>query len=49
MQLGRFTKWLKDAAKIKRLRVNERKSGHERYIRFGDLEKLDTLDATFFD
>ena len=34
VQLGRFTKWLKEAAKIKGIIVNERKSGIERYIKF---------------
>lgn len=49
MQLGRFTKWLKEAAKIKGINVIERKSGIERFIRFGSNEKVDAMDATFFD
>ena len=49
LQFVRFTRWMKDAAKIKGIKVTERKSGTERYICFGDLEKVDELDATFFD
>ncbi|MFZ0456493.1 MAG: primase-helicase family protein, partial [Ignavibacteriaceae bacterium] len=44
MEMRRFTKWLKDSAKIKGIGVNERKSGSERYIRLGEKE----LDATLF-
>jgi hypothetical protein len=49
MELRRFTKWLKEAAKIKGIQVTERKSGTERYIKIGISEKVDVVDATFFD
>ncbi|MCL5031407.1 MAG: bifunctional DNA primase/polymerase [Bacteroidetes bacterium] len=48
MQLVRFTRWLKEAAKIKGIKIVERKSGIERYIRLGEAEKVDEMDATFF-
>ncbi len=34
MKLTKFTRWLKEAGRIKNLKVIERKSGSERYIRF---------------
>ena len=49
MQLVRFTRWLKEAAKIKGIKINERKSGIERYVRLGDVKKVDDMDTTFFD
>ena len=50
MEMRRFTKWLKDSAKIKGIAVNERKSGSERYIRLGEQESgsADKLDAGLF-
>jgi|GEM_PF-587683 len=47
MQLGKFTKWLKDAAKIKGINVTERKSGSDRFILLGNNGKSGRLDATF--
>ncbi len=38
MQPVRFSRWLKDAAKIKGVNIIERKSGTERYITVGELE-----------
>jgi len=32
----RFSRWLKEAARIKGIKIFERKSGSERFIRFGD-------------
>ena len=52
MQPVRFSRWLKDAAKIKGVNLSERKSGTERFIIVGELEstsKMDNLDRSFFD
>ncbi len=49
MQLIRFTKWVKEAAKIKGLKISERKSGSERFILLGDAVILDELDESLFD
>jgi len=60
IQPVRFSRWLKETAKIKGIKINERKSGTERYIRIGDLTptlslkkgeggKMDNLDESFFD
>lgn len=45
MQPVRFSRWLKDAAKIRGVNINERKSGTERYITVGELETADKLDT----
>jgi hypothetical protein len=49
MELRAFTKWLKDAALIKGIKIIERKSGTERSITTGGNKNLDVVDATFFD
>ncbi|MBS3945355.1 MAG: bifunctional DNA primase/polymerase [Melioribacter sp.] len=49
IQPVRFSRWLKDAAKIKGIRISERKSGVERFIRLGESTDLDNLDESFFD
>ena len=49
IQPVRFSRWLKDAAKIKGIRLSERKSGVERFIRLGESTDLDNLDKSFFD
>ena len=41
MKSVRFSRWLKDAGKIRGVRVMERKSGIERYVRIGELEAAD--------
>ena len=48
MQPVRFSRWLKDAAKIKGIKFIERKSGSERFIRFGEGKILDELDGNLF-
>jgi ribosomal protein S18 len=48
MQTLRFTRWLKEAAKIKGIRITERKSGSERFILLGESVKVDELDESFF-
>ncbi len=49
MQLVRFTRWLKESAKIRGIKIAERKSGVDRYVRLSDPGKVDEMDATFFD
>ena len=49
IQSVRFSRWLKDAAKIKGIKLSERKSGVERFIRLGESTDLDNLDGSFFD
>jgi len=60
IQPVRFSRWFKEAAKIKGIKITERKSGTDRYIRLGDLtpalslkkgegENVDNLDESFFD
>lgn len=49
IQPVRFSRWLKETAKIKCIKVNERKSGTERFICLGEPKKLDNLDESFFD
>lgn len=44
IQPVRFSRWLKDAAKIKGIKLSERKSGVERFIRLGESTDLDNLD-----
>ena len=41
MQSVRFSKWIREAAKIKGVWVKERKTGMERYIKIGELEAAD--------
>jgi len=54
LQPVRFSRWVKDAAKIKGLKVIERKSGSERFIQIGEPgnytreDKLDNLDGSLF-
>ncbi|MHB1687822.1 MAG: PriCT-2 domain-containing protein [Ignavibacteriaceae bacterium] len=45
MQPVRFSRWLKDASKIKGIKFIERKSGSERFIKFGEGKILDELDG----
>jgi hypothetical protein len=49
IQPVRFSRWLKETAKIKGIKINERKSGTERFICLGEPKKLDNLDESFFD
>ena len=60
IQPVRFSRWFKEAAKIRGIKITERKSGLDRFIRLGDLtlnpspkkgEGLlkDNLDRSFFD
>ncbi|MCL5028148.1 MAG: bifunctional DNA primase/polymerase [Bacteroidetes bacterium] len=49
LQPVRFSRWLKEAARIKGLKVVERKSGMERYLKIGAAEVLDKLDNSLFD
>ena len=49
IQPVRFSRWLKETAKIKGIKINERKSGIERFICLGEPKKLDNLDESFFD
>ncbi|OGU85861.1 MAG: hypothetical protein A2279_07275 [Stygiobacter sp. RIFOXYA12_FULL_38_9] len=49
IQPVRFSRWLREATKIKRIKLTERKSGTERFICLGELKKLDNLDESFFD
>ncbi len=48
LQPVRFSRWLKEAARIKGLKVVERKSGIERYLKIGAAEVLDKLDNSLF-
>ncbi len=41
MQLVRFSRWIREAAKIKGVKVKERKTGMERYVRIGELVAAD--------
>ena len=41
MQPVRFSRWIREAAKIKGVRVKERKTGMERYVRIGEVESAD--------
>ena len=45
MQPVRFSRWLKEAAKVKGVKINERKSGTERYITVGELETANEMDT----
>ena len=38
MKSVRFSRWIREAAKIKGVRVKERKTGMERYVRIGEME-----------
>ncbi len=49
IQPVRFSRWLKETAKIKGINVTERKSGTERFFCLGEPKKLDNLDESFFD
>jgi len=49
LQPVRFSRWLKEAARIKGVKISERKSGVERFVCLGDAKKLDNLDESFFD
>jgi hypothetical protein len=60
IQPVRFSRWLKEATKIKGIKLTERKSGTERFICLGDLtpalslkkgegDNVDNLDESFFD
>ena len=41
MKSVRFSRWIREAAKIKGVKVKERKTGMERYIKIGELEGAD--------
>ena len=41
MQPVRFSRWIREAAKIKGVKVKERKTGMERYVRIGESEAVD--------
>ena len=41
MKSVRFSRWIREAAKIKGIRVKERKTGMERYVKIGELEGAD--------
>ncbi len=60
IQPVRFSRWLKEAAKIKGIKITERKSGTDRFIKLGDLTPTpllkkgegllkDNLDVSLFD
>ncbi len=52
MEPVRFSRWIKEAARVKGKKISERKSGTERFIKIGEtevLDKLDNLDRSFFD
>ncbi len=49
MEPVRFSRWIKEAARVKGLKLKERKSGVARFVQMGEIEVLDKLDNSVFD